>query len=327
MAKKKVEVSLKDEVTNVGQAMAKTVRAVFEGNPGLAASIKGKRKSAQFTFKVNSSKDKTTIQQAMREKLMEKAFKEQGVKLEAMIRTALENVVRGLAGVGDSNVKVGSANLGRARPDTDIEDEPFARFIKSKTGAGEIGLPDPDESLRNLKIALVSAITVDVVVRGNGPQVKFNFDQTRLLKRTPHPNQFESGAPSPFFSWLSLVTGPQFAGGGTPGYSLVRASEIRRAASRSTSGNSRGTSGRNTRRVAIAEGLIRVSRTRSNAGEMAAIMMRTASARAFGGDGREYRPSSRFEGFWDKWWIGSKGTLEVWTRRIMRSAIRQVLRG
>lgn len=332
MAKNKIEVSLQEEMQNVGQALRRVARAAFEGSPGLAPTIKGKRKSAQFTFRVNDAKDKGSIQRQARRLVLKKLFQDRRVELERHLNAALEAVIAGLVGAGNSNVRILGRSLGRAKPQTPLEQESFAKFIKSKAGAGEVGLPDPDESIRNLKAALLQAITVDVIIRNDGPQVKFNFDQKRLLKLTPHPHRFESGTKGPFFSWLSLVTGPDFASGGTPGFSLVRVSDIRASMRKSTSRSS--PTGMSVRRASIAEGLIRVSRTRSNAGEMAAIMMSNRARRggrspaeAFGGTGADYAPSSKFNGFWDEWWLRQKLELGTWTRRVIASATRSLLRG
>ena len=177
----------------------------------------------------------------------------------------------------------------------------------------------------------MTALTVDVLSRsGFSPQIKFVFDQNRLLKRTPHPNQKESGAPSPFFSWLSLVTGPGFARGGTPGYGLVRVGDLRNSLTSSKSMKRGGT--RAMRRVQMTENLIRSSRTRGNAGELAAIMMRTRStqggkspAEAFGGSGEDYAPSAKFAGFWDLWWAQTKIELSMWAKRILSAVMRGIL--
>lgn len=334
MAKNRLEVSVGDEVKNVANAMRKVTAAAFAGAPGTAPSIKGKRKTAQLTFKVTGANEKRSIQSQGRRKILDEAFRRAGPKLETEIKKALEAAIRGIVGIGDSTVKVLGRSVGRAKPMRELEQEGFARFIRSAEGAGEIGLPDPDESLRNLKIALVEAITVDVITRNDGIRIQFSFDQRRLLTLTPHPDRFEGGSRAPFYSWLSLVTGPDFLSGGTPGFELVRARDIKASALQSTSRNSQQADRRNLRRIGIAEGLIRASRTRGNAGELAGVMLRTRARRggrspaeAFGGKGQDYRPNPRFEGFWDEWWVRSKGELSRWSQGVMRTAVRQILRG
>lgn len=331
MAKNKIEISLQEEMQNLGQALRRVTAAAFEGSPGVAPTIKGKRKSAQFSFKIRTANDKRSIESQARRNILGKIFADRAPEIEKQIKKAMEVVVAGIVGAGASNVRVFNRSLGGAKPGRPIEQAPFAQFIRSKAGAGEIGLPDPNESIRNLKAALMQAITVDVVVRKDGPQIKFTFDQKRLLKLTPHPNRFESGVKGPFFSWLSLVTGPDFVEGGTPGYALVRASDIRASLQRS----SQKTATRiNPRRANIAEGLIRASRTRGNAGEFAAIMMRNrvlrggrSPAEAFGGKTQDYAPSSRYKGFWDEYWMQSKIDLGIWSRRVMSATARALLRG
>jgi hypothetical protein len=189
--------------------------------------------------------------------------------------------------------------------------------------------------MRSLKAALMASLTVDVIVRKDGPQIKFSFNQRRLLRLTPHPDRFEGGAGAPFFSWLSLVTGPDFVQGGTPGFALVRVSDLKASLRQSgTVGNSRQASKINLRRANIVEGLIRSSRTRGNAGELAGLMMRNRSLRggrspaeAFGGQTKDYRPNTRFNGFWDSWWLNTKIELSIWSRRVMSATVRALLRG
>lgn len=330
MARNKIEVSVQEEMQNVGQALRRVTRATFQNSPGVAPTIKGKRKSAQFTFRVDGG-DKGSIQRQARRLALKKLFSERRVELERNLNVALEAVIAGLVGAGNSNVRIFGRSLGKVKPQTPLEQEGFAKFIKTKAGAGEIGLPDPKESLRNLKAALLQAITVDVIIRSDGPQVKFNFDQTRLLKLTPHPHRFENGTKGPFFSWLSLVTGPDFISG-TPGFSLVRVSDIRASLRRSNSNQA--STGPNVRRASIAEGLIRVSRTRSNAGELAAVMLSNRAKRggkspaeSFGGVSSDYAPSSKFNGFWDEWWLRQKLELGTWTRRVMSAGVKALLRG
>lgn len=333
MAKNKIEVSLEQEMRSVGEALKRVTSAAFAGAPGVAPSIKGKRKSAQFSFKLRASNDKRSLESIARRNILTEIFGKKATQVEKIVKRAIEAVIAGLVGAGNSNVRVLNRSLGSAKPQRDIDQEPFAKFIMSKAGAGEIGLPDPKESIRNLKAALLQAITVDVVVRGDGPQIKFTFDQRRLLKLTPHPSRFENGTKGPFFSWLSLVTGPDFVSGGTPGFSMVRASEIRESLNR-VSSSSKSPKKINLRRANIAENLLRSSRTRGNAGEFSAIMLSNRSKRggkspaeAFGGSGSNYAPSSQFKGFWDEWWLRMKLELGEWSRRVMSATARALLRG
>lgn len=331
MAKNSVEVSLQEEMQNLGQAIKRVTSAAFAGAPRVAASIKGKSKSAQFTFKVRSSTEKRSLESTARRQILGEIFAKRAPEVERVIERAMESVIAGLVGIGNSNIRVFNRSLGNAKAQRQIEQEPFAKFIKSKAGAGEIGLPDPNESLRTLKAALLQAITVRVTVRKDGPQIRFTFDQKRLLKLTPHPHRFESGTKGPFFSWLSLVTGPDFVTSGTPGFSLVRASDIRASLQRPTKGT---TTRKSPRRANVAENLIRASRTHGNAGEFAAIMMSNRSKRGgaspaerFGGSIGDYAPSSRYKGFWDEWWLRNKVELGIWSRRVMSATARALLRG
>lgn len=332
MAKNRVEVSVTEEVKNVTDAMSRVTRAIFAGTPGRAKSIKGKRKSAQFTFKMREPSVKTNIERVARRKIMQQVFQKRGPEIEAQIKKAIMSVIMGLVGQRRAGIKVFGRSLGTAKPARQIEQEPFAKFVTSKRGAGEVGLPDPEESLRTLKLALMDSIAINVTVRSSGPQIKFTFDQRKLLKLTPHPAQFEGGVVAPFFSWLSLVTGPDFASRGTPGYSLVSVREMKQAMRSQNQELSRQRSRRGLRSVRSLEGLMSLPRTSSNAGEFAALMLsnrrragRRSVAEFAGGSNQQYVPSRRFEGFWDAWWLRTKRELGVWSRRIMIAAVRSVI--
>ena len=327
-----IEISIREEIQNAAKAMQNVTSAVFAGTPGVASTIKGKRKSAQFTFKLKNANDKRSIQSQGRRQILTQIFSNKAVEVERTIKRAMEAVIVGLVGASSPNIRVLNRSLGSAKPTRRIEEESFAKFIKSKAGAGEIGLPDPDKSLNNLKIALVASITVDVIVRGDGPQIKFTFDQRKLLKLTPHPDRFEGGISAPFFSWLSLVTGPDFLRGGTPGFGLVRVIDLRETLRNSRSLAEGGKIAR--KRVSITESLIRASRTRGNAGDLAAIMLSTrfnksgrTAAEAFGGVQDDYKPDARFQGFWDSWWSQNKLELGTWSRRVIAATIRALLKG
>lgn len=338
MAQNHIQISVVNDIKNVAKAMQRVTAAALAGSPGVAATIKGKRKSAQFTFKIRSSNDRRSLISIGRRQILGKIFAGNTVVVERTIKRAMEAVVAGLVGVGNPNVRVFNRSLGSAKPQRKLEQEGFAKFIKSNAGAGEIGLPDPEGSLQTLKIALMAAISVDVVVRKDGPQIKFSFNQSKLLKLTPHPDRFEGGGQAPFFSWLSLVTGPDFLQGGTPGFSLVRVGDLKAAFRKSgTASQSRQASKINLRRANIVDGLIRASRTRGNAGELAGLMMRNRAkrsgmrspAKAFAGQVGvgNYAPNPRFNGFWDEWWLRNKLELGMWSRRVMSATVRALLRG
>jgi hypothetical protein len=332
MAKNEIKISVQKEMESLGDSIRKVTAAIFADQPGVAPTISGKRKTAQVTFKIHSAKNKADIQSQGR-RAFTAFMRQNGAQVEVVMKKAMEAVIAGLIGGGNSNVTVFGRSLGNAKPRRRIEDEPFAKFIMSKEGAGEIGLPDPGESIRDLKAALMNALTVDARSReGFGPQLKFSFDQKRLLTHTPHPTQKDGGKPSSaFFSWLSLVTGPDFARGGTSGYGLVRIRDLRKSAGKSASRGKGGVKGM--RRAQITENLIRSSRTHGNAGELAAIMMSTrksgrgkSPAEAFGGVTEDYQPSPRFNGFWDLWWAQIKIELNMWSKRVLSATMRGILK-
>lgn len=334
MTAPKIEVSLAEEMENVANALQRVTSAIFAGAPGSARTIRRSRKAAQFTFRLNDSKQKQNIQSGMRQKIINDVFKRQATRLEKEIKQALKNVVLGLIGIGSPGIKVMGRSLGSAKASRPIDSQPFAQYIKSPAGAGEIGLPDPNESIRNLKIALFAAISIDVVVRSDGPRVKFEFDQGKLLKLTPHPDTMEGGARGAFHSWLSLVTGPDMVNR-IAGFSLVRASDIR-AEMQSVAQKLERSNLKNRRTfkpLKALEGLLKISRTRGNAGDYAGLMLRNrrngrkrSTAEFAGGENQDYSPTRRFDGFWDEWWLSVKADLGTWTRRIMFAAVRGSLK-
>jgi hypothetical protein len=311
--------------------MSDVAASIINNNTAIRKEIKGKRPTAQFTFKMNQG-EKEDVTKKVHRKIINKLFQKNAVLLENEIRQAVRNVLLGLVGLGSPNIKAMGRSLGAARSSMPLDNEQFIKYIKTPMGAGEIGLPDPVESIRNLKIALMSAIVIDVVVRSNGPQVKFRFDQQKLLKLTPHPGQLNGKGFDTFYSWLSLITGPSFIKS-IAGYSLVRVSDIK---SELTLLNNKlkGRRGRGeSRSVKALNGLLRISRTKNNAGDQAALMLsnkakngKKSPAEFAGGYRDDYSTSSRFDGFWDKYWINLKNDLNLWVRRVIFAAVRGLLR-
>lgn len=335
--KKPVEISVEPTIKSTIQAMERVTSAILAGNPAGAGTISGKKVTAQFSFNMRDPSMKRSIEEAAHRKMVEVVFSKNAVMLERAIKKAVEAVIENMAGASSANVTVLGRSLGKLTSRSRIEDEPFARYIKSKAGAGEVGLPDPQESLERLKLALVAAITVDVIVRKNGPQVRFRFNQRKLLKLTPHPDQLEGGKKGAFYSWLSLVTGPDHVSS-INGYALVRVrdmnKEIRKSSAR-MSGLTSVKALRGLKKIEFIENVIRVSRTRSYAGELAGVMLRTnrtgkskkSPAEFFGGKSQDYSPSKNFEGFWDRWWVQRKQELSVFVRRVMGAAVKAILKG
>lgn len=337
VAKNSVEISVRNELESMTRAMRRVTSAIFAGSPGVAGTIKGKRRTAQVTTQIRGGKDKSNIQGQVRRHILEDVFRNRAPQIEREVKLALESVIMGLVGVGSPNVKVMGRSLGPAKASREIEQEPFARFVLSPEGAGEIGLPDPPESLRQLKLALLASITVDVIVHGQGPFVEFRFDQSRLLKLTPHPKRFEGGT-APFFSWLSLVTGPDFAIGGTPGYGLVRMSDFKsqlnKLSSRVSTFKGKAAQSRGLKRISRLQGMFDASRSLQYAGDMAGLMLSVipgktgrAKAEVLGGVTEQYRPDRRFVGFWDSYWVKLKAQLLSWTRQVIMAMMRALLRG
>ncbi len=336
---KKIQISVGDIAQLAMESAAMTIRTTMGGDPGIASGFttKAKTKTAQLTINLSgSSKIKRSIESAARRKLLRELYQKRAVEFEVLIKRALFNLV---AGVTDSNVashsiSIGGSQVGIAKASRRLEGESFARFILSKEGAGEIGLPDPNHSLDELKDALFHAITPDIIVRNKGPQIKFKFDQSRLLRLTPHPGRDAKQGPAPFFSWLELVTGPNFQSAGTPGFTLVRVGDIRQQARNLRGSGEAGPSSEKgfRKRMQSLTNVIRGSRTLSYSGNSAGLMFLTTSldkavgqGEFFGGQATDWRPSVSFEGFWDIWWTRTKLDLLDWSRRILRVVHRVML--
>lgn len=325
MAKKTIiTVSVQDEVEQTGKAVAQTMRAVFAGQPGAIPSSKTKRKSIPWKLSIRGLE--SVLENAALQQIIRSMSGPQAAQLETVIRKAMMTAIESVTGNRAALIKVFGRSLGIARATTNLDNEAFVRFLHTPAGAGEIGLPDIDKALKDLKIALAASITIDrVSILDKGLQIILRFNQRTLLKLTPHPNRFEGGFQGPFFSWLQLITGPQLVTGGTPGFGLVRVRDLMTQLQRSGSAT-------NLRRVEITHSLLNRSRTRSIAGNMAAIMMSTrrsgskrSPAEAFGGVTEDYSPSRQFDGFWDEWWLRTKNDLSRWAQRIMFTAIKAVI--
>ena len=333
-----IRVSLKDRVKRLASDLVQATRSkLADGarrvfSPGRARQTKGK-------IKINVNRDtktKSDLQRVAEREVLKRAYVDNGSTLQNEINKALREVVIAIATDRSKAIRVFGTTLGTAKPKMSVRSSNFARFIQSPEGAGEIGLPDPVRSISELSDALVDCIDVMVTVTAKGPKASFVFDQERLLRKTPHPANFTPGAKPPFYSWLSLVTGPDFASAGTPGFGLARISDIRKAQ------NSRSSLTRRSSKVLansngvseLVSRLARASRTRDYAGESAGLMLsirsatgRKSPAESLAGISSQYKPSRTYKGFWDLWWNQNRAVVEEWTQRIVSEAIRQVLTG
>jgi len=319
-----IKISVQDKVKKTGEAVAKTIRNVFANQPVTTPSAKSERKSISWTLSLQGKHKQ--IKDIVFQQLLNKLSGQRAVQFETAVRQAMTTVIMGIIGHRAQLITVFGRSLGIARATTNLENEAFVRFLRTPEGMGEIGLPDIDEALRSLKVALAASITVDrVSISDEGVQVTLRFNQRVLLKLTPHPNSLEGGAQGPFSSWLQLITGPQLITGGTPGFGLVRANDLVAQLRQSSSAGQ-------LKRVEITHRLLSISRTRDSAGGMSAIMMSTqrgsgkrSPAETFGGITESYQPSRQFDGFWDDWWLRTKNDLSGWAKRIMFAALKAVI--
>jgi len=325
MAKqKKSEVSVNEEIRDLAAAIRKVTTAIFESKGGGAARIKQKSKSTQVTFKVSQKKRKD-LEKAASRRLIQDTVSERRGELEAEIKRAVESVLIGLIGISSPSVKVMGRTLGSALPIENFTNGELASYVKSKKGAGEIGLEDPDSALSILAGSLLGAMSIVVTIGAFGiPKVNVTFSQTQLIKANPHPD-----TNSDFYSWLSLVTGPSFMRS-IPGYTFVTSREMFRKASKVKQRK-----GASSNMLSTIKKIAKSPRSFGYAGYDAGLMFRNTregnkrAAAQFAGATQnkgDYQPSTKFEGFWDDWWAEVKKELGRWIRLILFSAVRGAAR-
>lgn len=329
----KIIIGTNEEVANTAKAMARVTRSVFEGAPGTAAKISRKTKTANVSFKVGS-KQRSEIENAVERKIYER-LQQNAPRLEEAIDRAIRSLINNVIGVGNERVVVFGETLTMSSPRTSLETL-INTIVGSKELIGELGLPDPQETMRNLRIALTAAITSRTVLYNDGPRSKITFDQGRLLKLTPHPAKFEGGNAPPFYSWLSLITGPDMPAK-TDGFALVRVKDILNTLQSVKDGDINTTGFTSIRRKANQlRNVASASRSARSAGLAAGIMLSTtpgtrgrgiSPAEAIGGrEYEDYSPSQKFAGFWDDWWVEARGIIREGISEILGIAMRKALK-
>lgn len=320
----KINLSVSEDIKKLGDAIRKVTNSIFQSSGRPATLGKRKKKTAQIKFKISPRKRKNLETAASRE-LLQKRFTKKAALVERQIKQAVDSVLIGLIGLGQPQVKVMSKTLGVAKPVENIVNGQLGSYVKSKKGAGEIGLVDPMDALNRLVVSLRSCITFTVTVTPSGPKVNFTFDQTQLLKRNPHPDT----STSEFYSWLSLVTGPQFVKR-IPGYSFITTGQINDTINEYVSFIQVASE------LKFVEKLQRVARSPrsfSYAGDYAGLMLkntrtgsRMSQAESIGGEGSNpnFSPSLDLDGYWDSWWNSVKQELNRWVRLIMFAVIRNI---
>ena len=329
MASRKINADISKDIKDLKGSLAGTFSKGSTKSPGGRKS----RKTAQYSTKL-SRKDQSNLKRVASQELLKKTFRQNSGRIEVAVNDAMMQVIAGLVGALDSvDIKVLGRSIGSVRPTIDLDVSPLGKFIKSKEGAGEIGLPDPNESMRQLKHALTNAITPRVVIRPVGPRVRFSFNQNRLLKGTPHPSR---NSAAPFSSWLELVTGPDFISGisDVEFVTVAQMKDVLKKEKRSPRGlvkRNFGMADAKPRSSGLSR-FIKAPRSIGFAGNSAGLMLsiqkrglRLSTAEFAGGKGRPYRTSSNLEGFWDTWWEQVKVDLKRWTALVNRAVIRQII--
>lgn len=286
------DLNVKQSINDLATGITNATKARF-GQSGLPSQF-GTKKKIQTKVTTNVKKEQA-VETAGR-KLIRLFYSTKAPQLEALINSAMNQVIASLTENSSGGITVGPRSVGNAKPRTPLNNYPPFRFIKSRQGQPEIGLPDPNQSMEMLRVALYKSIIVRVTVTAFGPRIRLEFNLDKLLLLTPHPNRN-----SEFYSWLSLVTGPKFLSKGIATHGYVARSSVR---SRSLVKIFR--SSRTQRGLMISRDSSLFTKLRLNT----------------------YVPNNRYDGFWNKWWNQEiKPLISLWFRRVVMAAHRQILGG
>lgn len=335
MTNKKTEVDVKTSLDEARQGLANAMKAAFAGKPGIAARTTpaSRKRTASINKNIIDGKVKSSVSRLFDQKIIKEITQRGGARgIAAEVEKALQEVIDSIVGEQPRNITVMGRNIGTPKPAINISQSPLGKYIKSKEGAGLIGLPDPDAALDSLKVALTDVIKVRVATGASRLKTEVEFDQQALLRRTPHPTLFEeSKSNTPFISWLQLVTGPNFVKS-IDDYSFVSVRQMS-VALRKEQQAPRGLvrAGFNERdamkRLSGLDALIRAPRTASYAGSAAGLMLlnrkrgkRLSAAEFAGGDNSPYQSPTKLVDYWDVWWNQVQIEIKKWAGKVLRAA-------
>lgn len=183
-----------------------------------------------------------------------------------------------------------------------IETSKLGMALSDPLKIGELGIDNPQFVLDQLKDTMYRALSTRTIVDGRSITVQFVFNPIKLIKLNPHPAKGASGIS--IDSWLQWIVGPKFDKKGSPGYGLVRVSDI-------LNPRDSGTRKRSSGSMKIRRSLARSSRTYRIAGADAALMLKTKKSSGSGRGqltsfkgttGQSWRPRMIETNFWENWW-------------------------
>jgi hypothetical protein len=313
-------------------SIASVANSISTGTPG---SVKNGKISVNLKINLADQKLQAAIKKIAEEKITKKVFVDNSQVLSTAVTKAVNDLMSNMLGLTEKDIKVLGTSLGTLKSKKDIKSEPFAAYILSKPGAGEVGLPDPMKELNKLSKALLDTIKIRIRVLKSGVKVSCSFDQEKLIRKTPHPDVVDSAPNGVFYSWLSLVTGPSPVQS-IKGFSFVTVSDMKRKL-RDSKSKLKTVKKQSTVRSNIKLGksltrLMSVSRTKAYAGSYAGIMLSNKKkgyrsfAQVAGGENKDYTPSKTFFGFWDIWWSQKKAEFASYIPMIVGAAIKKILK-
>lgn len=199
-----------------------------------------------------------------------------------------------------------------------IHDSKLGRALKNSMILGELGISDPEATMKTLADSLIHGFSSRVTTDRISIVIEYVFNANRIVGYNPHPGKQQlNGENISVDSWLQWIVGPKFDSGGTPGYGLIRVSSLLS----SGSGNSQD----------IRKLMARASRTNINAGGDAALMLRTKKTgnrrgsgqlTSFkGSTGKPWKPKLLEANFWAMWWKKNKPAFNELASGIGQSVI------
>lgn len=182
----------------------------------------------EFTLNTDYDLDLGDLKNAFQEAL-KKAINSNSAKIKKWLSDASYSIMQGLIDPSSdkANIKISNKTIGKIKPNLPLYKTDFAKYVLSKAGAGELGLPDPKMAMKDLEFALLDSFSVGANVKGVDFNIEFNLNLNNVLNKTPHPGKsFPNGKKIGLESWLQWTTGPKFDNG-SPDFGLARLSDLK----------------------------------------------------------------------------------------------------
>jgi hypothetical protein len=264
----------------------------------------------------NLSLSGATLQAALQKEL-EKRIAGKTAQMRKDLISATKSMVVALAGNKESvdgvspEIRVGNKSLGVVKPKVTLAQSSLAKYLLSKSGAAELGIPDPKEALDTLQKSIPQIVQVTATVTKSNIKLRVDFRAGKLISLNPHPGKrFPNGQKIPVSSWLQWTTGPKFQAG-ISNYGLAKISTIKKVT-------------------------IGSSRTAGYSGGEAALMLKTTSIGAkrsqyqhlTGQTGSPWKPVTEFRGiFWKRWWDSNLSSIRQIMTKVIKEIVKQAIKG